>query len=311
MENKAQEKILELEKEIERLKRVNELLTDKAEQAQAGGERPGLFITNGMLRQKLSEKTKELATAFNELQQRQVQLAQSAQLSSLVEISAGIAHEINNPLTILLTQVYLMDRSLKEENPNLERLSNLAKKSKTTVLRISQIVDAMGAIWSRGEEGTASSQTEPGEVIRLARDLTTRNFETAGIGLSWPDASEDAFKARLFCNPSQAAQSLVHLLWNSLEALRRAPKRGWVKVECALEEGFCALSVTDSGEGIKEELIEKIFQPFFTTKEIGEGAGLGLSMALGNIKGQGGELYYDKESPNTRFVLKLPLSSEN
>jgi C4-dicarboxylate-specific signal transduction histidine kinase len=98
------------------------------------------------------------------------------------------------------------------------------------------------------------------------------------------------------------------LINNSLEAVK-SQQGGWIRVESAMKGGRVEISIVDSGKGIAPDVAAKMFQPFFTTKDVGQGAGLGLSMAQGVFTHQGGELYYDKSSPNTCFKIVMPVAA--
>ena len=107
------------------------------------------------------------------------------------------------------------------------------------------------------------------------------------------------------CRPSQISQALLNLLNNSFDAVANL-SHAWVRLDVVERDGSVELSVTDSGKGIAPELREKILQPFFTTKELGQGVGLGLSISNGLIESHRGMLRMDTRSSNTRFVVTLP-----
>ena len=103
----------------------------------------------------------------------------------------------------------------------------------------------------------------------------------------------------------QIAQIFLNLLYNSFDAVKAIETR-WIRVDVVEESHFVSISFTDSGPGILPAVKEKIFQPFFTTKDIGNGAGLGLSICISLTREHGGEIQLDEDCPNTRFVIKLP-----
>ena len=100
-------------------------------------------------------------------------------------------------------------------------------------------------------------------------------------------------------------QVILNLLNNSVDAIE-GTEDPWTKVEVRSLSDVVDIVVTDSGTGVSEEIRDKIMQPFYTTKEVGKGIGLGLSISHGIIEKQGGQLFLDEKCPNTRFIIRLP-----
>lgn len=107
------------------------------------------------------------------------------------------------------------------------------------------------------------------------------------------------------CRAVEISQALLNLLSNGLDAVRGQTKP-WVRVDVTTEDDHISIAVTDSGAGISPTIRAKMHQPFFTTKEVGKGTGLGLSITKSIVERHGGEFFYDENSANTRFVIKLP-----
>ena len=102
----------------------------------------------------------------------------------------------------------------------------------------------------------------------------------------------------------------MNLMSNSIDAIHTENDK-WIKIETSLDDHLCQISITDSGLGIPNDVIEKMMNPFFTTKEIGKGTGLGLSISNGIIKSHGGILKYDTKSKHTCFTIQLPAAKMN
>jgi signal transduction histidine kinase len=107
----------------------------------------------------------------------------------------------------------------------------------------------------------------------------------------------------------QIAQVLLNLIRNSCDAIERGAEK-WIRIAVTRLPDSIEISVSDSGRGIPENVREKIFQPFFTTKEVGRGTGLGLSVSKGIVEAHGGTITLDTKSTHTRFVVTLPLRGE-
>ncbi|MCO4752885.1 MAG: GHKL domain-containing protein [Bacteriovoracaceae bacterium] len=291
--------------EIKRLKKINKVLADKAEaelKRQAGSY--SLFETNAILQEELHLKTDELYKAFEELRARQVQLWHSAKLSSLGEMAAGIAHEINNPLSVLLAQNHFLEEYLKKRPPEIEKALEMLKRSNETVLRISKIINGLRAI-SRDGESVDKKVASAQEVVVLAMDISCERFRNKGVEVTW-HKTDKCWSCPVFVNNVQISQVLVNLLNNACDALEDIEEK-WIKVECVVAREDVIIKVTDSGKGIDPKTQTKLFQPFFTTKELGKGTGLGLSVSKGIMEQHGGSIYLDNSSSNTCFVLKLPI----
>ena len=112
----------------------------------------------------------------------------------------------------------------------------------------------------------------------------------------------------LSCQQSLVSQVILNLLNNSIDAISDLSNK-WISVEIVETQSYIDIKFSDSGEGISKEIDEKIFQPFYTTKEVGKGTGLGLSISKAIIEKQHGQLYLDKQCKNTCFVIRFPVPS--
>jgi C4-dicarboxylate-specific signal transduction histidine kinase len=135
--------------------------------------------------------------------------------------------------------------------------------------------------------------------------LCREKFAYAGIDVGVP---EDDLEIEVKCVPEQIGQVLLNLLSNSYDAVKSLETK-WVKIEIERSGEFVVLRVTDSGSGISEAIQKKLMQPFFTTKTVGQGTGIGLSISRGIAEKHGGSLEYDPASQQTSFRLKLPVST--
>lgn len=109
----------------------------------------------------------------------------------------------------------------------------------------------------------------------------------------------------LICRPSELSRVFLNLLNNAFDAVANLPEK-WIKVDISDSDTCTEISVTDSGHGISKEVSDKMFNPFFTTKETGKGTGLGLSISVAIVQVHNGKMYLDSECPNTRFVVEIP-----
>lgn len=229
------------------------------------------------------------------------QLIQSSKLTSLGEMAGGMAHEINTPLSIILMKcnllVELLQKSIGIDPKAFEHLA----KIEVTTNRIARIVSNLKT-FSRNSENDPYQPVQMSMVIDETLELCQERFKHKGIDIR----IDPAGPLFVMGNSVELSQVLMNLLSNACDAIENRSEK-WVHIQLAQNEGHIQMSVTDSGNGIEPAVAEKIMNPFFTTKELGKGTGLGLSISLEKIKKHGGSLYYDVKSPNTRFVVSLPM----
>lgn len=226
-------------------------------------------------------------------------LSAKARFTALGEMASGIAHEINNPLAILMGRVSQI-RRLILNNTHEKQIRTLLDSIDETIKRISRTISSMKTL-SREGSGDPFESTKLLPIIEDTMVLVKEKLERSGIVFS----VEIDPNIELECRPSQISQVLLNMLYNSKDAIENLSEK-WIKIS-ALDLGSnVALRVTDSGSGIPEDVQKKIMQPFFTTKEVGKGTGLGLSISTSIIRGHHGEIVVDSQSKNTCFVMTLP-----
>jgi len=231
----------------------------------------------------------------------ETQLIAMDRMIALGTLAGGIAHEINNPLTIIslkTTQLWELSKAGKLTNEHLEKSS---KSIDSTIQRISKIIKGLKA-FARETEHDPFTITPLSEIIAETLEFCQAKFESHGIKLQL-SALRNAL--RLECRPVQISQVILNLLNNSFDAIEHNTT-SWISIDVKDLGEMIEIAVTDSGNGLTKEVASKLMQPFFTTKGVGKGTGLGLSISQGIIKDHNGTLLYDASSQNTRFVVRLP-----
>jgi signal transduction histidine kinase len=280
---------------------------------------------NHVLEEKVGERTRELESSLESLKSTQTQLVQSEKMASLGELTAGMAHEIQNPLNFvnnfsevsseLLTEMKeeLTKGNIKEVLAITDDLDNNLNKINHHGNRASSIVKGML------EHSRASTGQK--ELIDI-NVLTDEYFRLAYHGLR---AKDKSFNAELITQfdeglpkvnvvPQDLGRVILNLINNAFYAAASKTKdvlddsfRPRVSVSTRRVGENVVVSITDNGIGIPEEMKDKIFQPFFTTKPSGKGTGLGLSLAYDIVKAHGGNLSFESnEDVGTAFVLTIP-----
>jgi signal transduction histidine kinase len=272
----------------------------------------------------LKKQKEEIHTTLQELEKTQAQLIQSEKMASLGELTAGIAHEIQNPLNFI--------NNFSEVNAELvEELRNEIKKGnlEEVVAIASDIEENEKKIKHHGQraEGIIKGMLQHSRTSHGKKEITNINaladeyLRLAYHGLRAKDKSFNAeFKTNL--DPSipkiemvsqDIGRVLLNLINNAFYACREKSRSAvsnyhpLVTVSTKNNENTIDISVKDNGPGISDDIKDKIFQPFFTTKPTGSGTGLGLSLSYDIVKAHGGELKVEtRENKGSEFILQLP-----
>jgi two-component system NtrC family sensor kinase len=242
----------------------------------------------------VEERNKELdfqrAKAYN-----------ASKMATLGEMAGGIAHEINNPLSIISVSAEAMRRSLKSKGINDKDLDTYVDKIEQTVFRISKIVKGMKS-FSREAHLDPLKPHKLQEIMENTLSLCQERIKSAQLELICDEIPDIA----IYCRDGQIIQTLLNLINNSIDALENLSEK-WIRIEFKLIQNHILISVIDSGIGLPNEIKDKIMNPFFTTKEVGKGTGLGLFISWSLIESNGGKLYLDPQNKNTCFVIDLPI----
>lgn len=252
-----------------------------------------LQVKNASLR-KLNARLEE------EVAQRSQQLVHAARLASLGEMAGGIAHEINNPITIIHGNTTLLVKKIAKNEFTAEIAMGYLRKILQTTERITKIVKGLRQI-SRSSDGEQITPVSLDSVVTDSLELCSERFRNNGVKLEV--AAVPAIT--IHCRPVQISQVILNLLNNAFDAVQENEEK-WVRLEFEDTPEKFILRVTDSGKGIPEAVAVKLFQPFFTTKEPGKGTGLGLSISRGIIEAHQGKFSLNRDCPNTQFVIEIP-----
>lgn len=233
------------------------------------------------------------------LQEQRKFAIQSAKLTTLGEMASNIAHEINNPLTVISTLAMIsklpgpLDQNGTRINSNLDKIMQ-------TVDRIAKIIQSLRT-FSRDSYNDPILPTSIQSILNTTFELCLQRLKNNNI-----EVSVDPFEERFInCREHQIVQVLMNLLNNSLDALD-GQKNKFIKIKIHDAGKNVRIMVQDNGPKISDEVVEKMMNPFFTTKEMGKGTGLGLSISKGIIENLNGEFYFDKNQELTTFVIEIP-----
>lgn len=222
-----------------------------------------------------------------------VKAIEQSKFSALGIMSSGIAHEVNNPLAIIKGRTYTLRRHINERRfEDVERDIDIIIKMTD---RISKIINGLRA-FSRNGDSDPFDSIDSSDLIQTALDLCSERFLKAGIRVEIVERCHFVVEGR----EGELVQVLVNILNNSHDAIFDLVEK-WIRIEV----NDRLIKIIDSGKGIPKPIAEKLMQPFFTTKPVGKGIGLGLSISKGIIEKHGGEIFIDSHHANTCFVIKF------
>jgi two-component system, NtrC family, sensor kinase len=255
------------------------------------------------LESKVEERTEQLKIAHRKL-------LHSDRLASLGQLSASVAHEINNPISGILNLSMIMQRIMKEDGVPPDRIQDFRKYLGQVVhetTRVGRIVQDLLSFSRRSKP--QQIQTNLNTIIATTVNLLFHKLKLMNVTV---ELALDGSAPMIHCDASQMQQVLINLIMNGAEAAQNR-SNSKVRVRTAIDRASreMILEVADNGDGIPKENLSRIFDPFFTTKGEGKGVGLGLAVVYGIVAGHKGEIEVkSKVGEGTVFIVRLPLEAE-
>ncbi|MBW2039773.1 MAG: HAMP domain-containing protein [Deltaproteobacteria bacterium] len=288
-----------LKRLVEVAQQIREGELDQRAQVEYENEIGQLAKTFNQMVERLAEKQRDLEASIKKLKETQEELLLSEKLALVGRLAAGVAHEIGNPLTSVLGHTEILRKKLRDD----EILVDLVERTRKETERIHRIIKDL-LQFSR----SPSSQIEDIDVNLVIQDslnLVTvqKGFKDIAIDLSLRD---DLPPVR--GNSDQLQQVMVNILINAADAM---PQGGSISIRTEEEkDGWVTISIKDTGEGIPTKDLDKVFDPFYTTKSPDKGTGLGLSISLKIIEDFGGRLKVEsKRGKGAKFIIFLKKGS--
>ena len=288
--------------------------------------------------EEIKEKHQQLSQAHYEIKQTQSHLLQSEKMAGLGQVAAGVAHEINNPVGFVLSNIQTLEqymsffKTLIHEYKTLVVAKNDEAAATEILSRIDQICQQEDLDFVLGDTQDLIDESIDG--VNRVKDIVMnlKTFSHPGtdtrqdanlneildstLKIIWNELKYkctvekdyDTQLPQLLCNPSQLSQVFMNLIVNAGHAIE---KNGTIRLATRQQDNQLIVTISDNGCGIAPEHLDEIFQPFFTTKPVGKGTGLGLSLSYGIIEQHGGQIDVDsKPGEGTTFTIGLPLASE-
>ena len=242
-----------------------------------------------------AELSARLQQRIAELESTQAQLVRSTKLAAIGQLAANIAHEINNPLTGVLSLVELLQEESSEDPTHGADLETIRDET----LRVRTIVRSL--LDFARQTPPQLELTDPRPVLASVLPLVRKRASVAGVEIHQVHAPEPL---PIVVDTGQLKQVLINLLTNAIDAM---PNGGSIFVRTERQDREIVITVQDTGPGIPTEHADRIFEPFFTTKSAVSGTGLGLSVSLGIIERHGGTITVESEpGAGATFAVRLP-----
>jgi PAS domain S-box-containing protein len=242
---------------------------------------------------------RDLQQRMEELQRTQAQLIQSAKMAAIGELAAGVAHELNNPLTAVLGFSELLLEHAEPDDPNWPRLEAIARQA----IRARDIVANLLSFSRQTEFHREMSDLN--KVLQDALGLIRLRLKISGIVIREHYAMD---LPPILMDTGRMKQVFLNIITNALHAM---PKGGKLTLGTEQVGDEVVARIADTGEGIAAEHLPNIFEPFFTTKAVGKGSGLGLSVSLGIVQDHGGRIQVETQvGSGSTFTVWLPVHGE-
>lgn len=258
-----------------------------------------IAISNSLIYQNIEE---EVSQRTKELVEVQKQLIQAEKLATVGTLSGGVAHEINNPLTTILTNIQMLlafsdDNGGDMDRESLELIEQATQRCRT-------IVQKLMTYAKKPLETAEHSEIDLSRILERAVSFIRYQLEQDNIKII---ATVEKGIYPVMGNQNELEQVLTNVILNARDAIIKVKKGGDIHISLSQKDGQLKIKIQDEGAGIKKEIVRKVFDPFFTTKDVGEGLGLGLSICQSIIeKHQGRITVHSEPDKGSVFTIQLP-----
>jgi C4-dicarboxylate-specific signal transduction histidine kinase len=253
-----------------------------------------------LLERSLELSSKEMQERLQALDLEKAKNIQSTKLATLGEMAGSIAHEINNPVGLIHIVVGQLLELIQENALESDFLIDSLKQIEQNALRTAKIIAGLRR-FSRDGSNDPLSLTSVKKILDDTSIFCAERFRQHDIKFEVQRVDEALLVA---CREVEISQVLLNLLNNAFDAIQSAPEK-WIRLEVQETDSFISFLVSNSGEKIPDKVQKKLFQPFFTTKEIGKGTGLGLTISRKIAEAHKGSLDLDLSASQTCFHFKI------
>ncbi|WP_104403085.1 sensor histidine kinase [Vibrio penaeicida] len=280
---------------------------------------------------KIKQEHEEQVHLIKKLEETQTQLIQSEKMASIGQLSAGIAHEINNPVGFVNSNLQTLKTYTDDLLSALGKIETLATSTPNLHTKIQSILNDYQVDFIKDDVSDLLSESLEGasrvmSIVKNLKDFShvdkaewTESCIKEGIEATLKimnnqikynievQTDYDCDLPKVYCQPMQVNQVILNILMNASQAIDDVGK---ISIKVQKKNDNVKISISDNGNGIPNQIISKIFDPFFTTKPVGDGTGLGLSVSYGIIKNHKGNIDVEsKIGQGTTFIITLPINS--
>jgi C4-dicarboxylate-specific signal transduction histidine kinase len=254
--------------------------------------------------QDITELNKVRTEQEKERKESAAQIIQASKLATLGEMATSVAHELNQPLSIIRMAAENSRRKMSKENVAVEYLTDKLQRIEEQTARAAAIIDHMRMFGREATEDPAL--IDPRNVVTNALDLMGEQLRLAGIEVvtEFPEDSPCVLGHII-----QMEQVIINLLTNARDAMSERGGAMKITLRVFVDQQHLHITSEDTGGGIAQNALSRIFEPFYTTKEMGKGTGLGLSVGYGIIRDMKGTITAENINDGARFTITLPLVS--
>lgn len=327
--------ITNYKKNENQLKKYKTQLEDLVQERTKKIEKTNIKLRKEIIDRKKTEK--KLQKVIEEFKNTQLQLVQSEKMAGVGQLAAGIAHEINNPTGFIINNFLVLEKytnNLFKMIKSYERIINLLVKDdpnqkEKISIKINKLKEEITYQYMHNDLPNLLSESKDGaeRIKKIVNNL--KNFAHPSTDEMQPCSINDEIDTaltlvwndlkfickvnkkynelpKIYCKSGEIVQVIVNLLINASQAIEN--KDGLIEIETYIDTNDICITVSDNGKGIPKSELNKIFEPFYTTKGVGKGTGLGLSIAYGIIKNHKGTIKVEsKVGQGTTFIIKLPI----
>ncbi len=251
----------------------------------------------------VQERTVRLEALLKESKTTLENSIHSAKLATLGEVANGLSHQLNSPIMVLKGSAHQIEKVVKQNNPDIERMKHLLLRLKGTTKKVTESVNNL-RVFSRNPANDQMKRTSLSSIFKSALNICSEKFRFHQINISIAPENLEAFN--IMAKETQMAHAILNLLNNSFDAII-SKKEKWIKINITTDNLTLHIDISDSGAPIPTELTSKIFTPYYTTKIGQNKPGLGLSITQKIIEEHNGTIKYSQKDNHNHFIISLPI----
>ncbi len=235
------------------------------------------------------------------LEEQSLRHINASKMNALGRMAASLAHEVNNPLTVIYGQALRLSTLIDQPSLNKQKFKKISSNIEEMSMRITQIVRGL-RLFSRDGSQDQLEVANVESIMDQTLEFSRGHLARQSIRLQIDCKDKDVL---VNCRPVQISQVILNLLTNAMDAVADVDDK-WIHISVFKDLDEVVVEVSDSGRGIAPKLAHNLFAPFFTTKALGSGTGLGLSICRQIIDSHGGSIFHDSSKKHTTFTIRLP-----